>query len=257
MGNKNLRVRVQSMRLTRTRPSLPQRLAHPPTRRTRAQGSAVGGRRPDDRRTGLRQHPDRRCGGDRRDQSRLVVDYFGTKENLLIEALRYSEVRFFTAIEEMLVEPMTVRERLRRLVEINFQGDEVTPESPAVGPLVDLRARRFEERAARFADPSHECWRAFALRGLRERAGGGRDRAAGRHRLCRRGVRSDSRRIRDPGRPRRPGRRRFGGADHGLRPRVRNESGWDSRSEGAEGELTRCSNRGPLSVAYASTDWSV
>ncbi len=100
----------------------------------------------------------------------LVVYYFGTKENLLIEALRYSEVRFFSAIEEMLVEPMTVRERLRRLVEINFQGDEVTPESPGSWSLwLDLWAQAIrEERAAEVRRSLDERWRALVREALRQ-----------------------------------------------------------------------------------------
>lgn len=100
----------------------------------------------------------------------LVVYYFGTKENLLIEALRYSEVRFFVSIEEMLAEPMPVRERLRRLVEINFQGDEVTPETPGSWSLwLDLWSQAIrEERAAEVRRSLDERWRALVREALRQ-----------------------------------------------------------------------------------------
>ena len=47
----------------------------------------------------------------------LVIYYFGTKDSLLTEALRWSERSFYAAAEEMLGEPRPLRERLEILVE--------------------------------------------------------------------------------------------------------------------------------------------
>ena len=42
----------------------------------------------------------------------LVIYYFGTRDRLLTEALRYSEESFYAAAEEMLAEVPSLRERL-------------------------------------------------------------------------------------------------------------------------------------------------
>ena len=46
----------------------------------------------------------------------LVIYYFGTKDSLLTEALRWSERSFYAAVEEMLHESATVDERIGTLV---------------------------------------------------------------------------------------------------------------------------------------------
>jgi AcrR family transcriptional regulator len=48
--------------------------------------------------------------------SALVIYYFGTRERLLVDALRYSEQNFYDAAEKMLSEVTSVRERLSLLV---------------------------------------------------------------------------------------------------------------------------------------------
>ncbi len=47
----------------------------------------------------------------------LVIYYFGTKDSLLTEALRWSERSFYTATEEMLRSTSSLRRRLELLVE--------------------------------------------------------------------------------------------------------------------------------------------
>ena len=42
----------------------------------------------------------------------LVIYYFGTKDNLLTEALRYSENKFYVTVDEMLAATPGIRERL-------------------------------------------------------------------------------------------------------------------------------------------------
>jgi AcrR family transcriptional regulator len=48
--------------------------------------------------------------------SALVIYYFGTRDRLLVDALRYSEESFYEAAEKMLVETPSLRERLSLLI---------------------------------------------------------------------------------------------------------------------------------------------
>ena len=71
----------------------------------------------------------------------LVIYYFGTKDSLLTEALRWSERSFYTAVEEMLQETPSLRARIENLV------DACLPESKDVpddwGLWFDLWAQAF------------------------------------------------------------------------------------------------------------------
>ena len=49
--------------------------------------------------------------------SALVIYYFGTRDRLLVDALRYSEGSFYEAAEKMLAEVPSLRERLSLLRE--------------------------------------------------------------------------------------------------------------------------------------------
>jgi AcrR family transcriptional regulator len=48
--------------------------------------------------------------------SALVIYYFGTRDRLLVDALRYSEESFYEAAEQMLAEVAPLRERLSLLI---------------------------------------------------------------------------------------------------------------------------------------------
>jgi AcrR family transcriptional regulator len=48
--------------------------------------------------------------------SALVIYYFGTRDRLLVDALRYSEETFYEAAEKMLAEVTSLRERLSLLI---------------------------------------------------------------------------------------------------------------------------------------------
>lgn len=48
--------------------------------------------------------------------SALVIYYFGTRDRLLVDALRYSEESFYEAAERMLAEVPSLRERLSMLI---------------------------------------------------------------------------------------------------------------------------------------------
>jgi hypothetical protein len=47
----------------------------------------------------------------------LVIYYFGTRDRLLVDALRFSEEAFYEAAEAMLAEVSSVRERISLLIE--------------------------------------------------------------------------------------------------------------------------------------------
>ena len=49
--------------------------------------------------------------------SALVIYYFGTRDRLLVDALRYSEESFYEAAEQMLAEIPSLRERLSLLIQ--------------------------------------------------------------------------------------------------------------------------------------------
>ena len=73
----------------------------------------------------------------------LVIYYFGTKDDLLTEALRYSEERFYVACNQMLASTPGVRERLEKLVRLTCvpNGDDEIP--GAWGLWFDLWAQAF------------------------------------------------------------------------------------------------------------------
>src|SRR6476660_3560570 len=54
----------------------------------------------------------------------LVIYYFGTKDSLLTEALRWSESTFYAATEEMLRSTKSLRRRLEKLVEWTLVPDQ-------------------------------------------------------------------------------------------------------------------------------------
>lgn len=75
--------------------------------------------------------------------SALVIYYFGTRDRLLVDALRYSEESFYAAAEEMLGEVSSLRERLSLLIRWTCvpEGNEEIP--GAWGLWFDLWAQAF------------------------------------------------------------------------------------------------------------------
>jgi AcrR family transcriptional regulator len=73
----------------------------------------------------------------------LVIYYFGTKDGLLTEAMRWSEDEFYRHTEELLSRQTTARERLQTLVRLTCvrQSDEEIP--GAWGLWFDLWAQAF------------------------------------------------------------------------------------------------------------------
>ena len=71
----------------------------------------------------------------------LVIYYFGTKDSLLTEALRWSERSFYAAIEEMLRETPSLRARVENLVEACLPESKDVPDD--WGLWFDLWAQAF------------------------------------------------------------------------------------------------------------------
>lgn len=73
----------------------------------------------------------------------LVIYYFGTKDNLLTEALRYSEDSFYVACGQMLASTSAIRDRLEKLVRLTCVPDEDEEITGAWGLWFDLWAQAF------------------------------------------------------------------------------------------------------------------
>src|SRR3954447_12909786 len=73
----------------------------------------------------------------------LVIYYFGTKDSLLTEALRWSERSFYTATEDMLRSTTKLRDRLEVLVEWTLVPDKQTSLTGDWGLWFDLWAQAF------------------------------------------------------------------------------------------------------------------
>lgn len=73
----------------------------------------------------------------------LVIYYFGTKDSLLTEALRWSERSFYTATEEMLRSTGKLLDRLETLVEWTLLPDKQQSLTSDWGLWFDLWAQAF------------------------------------------------------------------------------------------------------------------
>ena len=73
--------------------------------------------------------------------SALVIYYFGTRDRLLVDALRYSEESFYEAAEKMLAEVPSLRERLSLLIKWTCVP-EADDEIPAPGDCGSTCGRR-------------------------------------------------------------------------------------------------------------------
>ena len=73
----------------------------------------------------------------------LVIYYFGTREKLLIEALRWSEASFYAATEEMLAATRKIKARLELLVEWTLVADRQEGLPGDWGLWFDLWAQAF------------------------------------------------------------------------------------------------------------------
>jgi AcrR family transcriptional regulator len=79
----------------------------------------------------------------------LVIYYFGTKDSLLTEALRWSERSFYAATEEMLRSTDKLRDRLELLVEWTLVADKTESVTGEWGLWFDLWAQAFRHPAVK------------------------------------------------------------------------------------------------------------
>ena len=75
--------------------------------------------------------------------SALVIYYFGTRDRLLVDALRYSEESFYEAAEKMLAEVPSLRERLSLLIKWTCVPEADNEIPGAWGLWFDLWAQAF------------------------------------------------------------------------------------------------------------------
>ncbi|BBX09641.1 TetR/AcrR family transcriptional regulator [Mycolicibacterium aichiense] len=75
--------------------------------------------------------------------SALVIYYFGTRDRLLVDALRHSEESFYEAAERMLSEVPSVRERLSLLIQWTCVPEAENEIPGAWGLWFDLWAQAF------------------------------------------------------------------------------------------------------------------
>jgi AcrR family transcriptional regulator len=75
--------------------------------------------------------------------SALVIYYFGTRDRLLVDALRYSEENFYQAATQMLAEVTSARERLSLLVRWTCVPESAGDVPGAWGLWFDLWAQAF------------------------------------------------------------------------------------------------------------------
>lgn len=75
--------------------------------------------------------------------SALVIYYFGTRDRLLVDALRYSEESFYEAAEKMLAEVPSLRERMSLLIRWTCVPEGKNEIPGAWGLWFDLWAQAF------------------------------------------------------------------------------------------------------------------
>jgi len=75
--------------------------------------------------------------------SALVIYYFGTRDRLLVDALRYSEESFYEAAERMLAEVPSLRDRLSLLIQWTCVPEGADEIPGAWGLWFDLWAQAF------------------------------------------------------------------------------------------------------------------
>jgi AcrR family transcriptional regulator len=99
--------------------------------------------------------------------SALVIYYFGTRDRLLVDALRYSEESFYEAAEEMLAEVPSLRERLSLLIHWTCVP-EGTDEIPGSwGLWFDLWAQAFRHDEIKAGRAEQDArWRKMIVHAL-------------------------------------------------------------------------------------------
>jgi len=95
----------------------------------------------------------------------LVVYYFGTKDNLLTEALRWSEISFYETAERMLDETPALRDRLETLVRLTCVPDRKGDGRSSWGLWFDLWAQAFRHpQVSKDREDLDNKWRDMLVR---------------------------------------------------------------------------------------------
>lgn len=103
--------------------------------------------------------------------SALVIYYFGTRDRLLVDALRHSEESFYEAAEKMLAEVPSLQERLSLLIRWTCipRGDDEIP--GAWGLWFDLWAQAFRHNEIKAGRVDLDArWRAMIVDAVRSGA---------------------------------------------------------------------------------------
>jgi AcrR family transcriptional regulator len=99
----------------------------------------------------------------------LVIYYFGTKDSLLTEALRWSERSFYSSSEEMLKSTEKLRDRLETLVEWTLVEDKQQDLTGDWGLWFDLWAQAFRHPEVKKDRAELDAqWRALISRIVQE-----------------------------------------------------------------------------------------
>ncbi|TRW82726.1 TetR family transcriptional regulator [Mycolicibacterium sp. 018/SC-01/001] len=103
--------------------------------------------------------------------SALVIYYFGTRDRLLVDALRFSEESFYEAAERMLAEVPSLQDRLSLLIRWTCisRGDDEIP--GAWGLWFDLWAQAFRHNEIKAGRVELDArWRAMIVDAVRSGA---------------------------------------------------------------------------------------
>jgi AcrR family transcriptional regulator len=100
--------------------------------------------------------------------SALVIYYFGTRDRLLVDALRYSEESFYEAAEKMLTETPSAHERLSLLIEWTCVPEAVGEIPGAWGLWFDLWSQAFRHDEVKAGRAELDArWRAMIVEALK------------------------------------------------------------------------------------------
>ncbi len=96
--------------------------------------------------------------------SALVIYYFGTRDRLLVDALRYSEESFYEAAEKMIAEIPSLRERLSLLIKWTCVPEADNEIPGAWGLWFDLWAQAFRHNEVKAGRVELDArWRAMIV----------------------------------------------------------------------------------------------
>ena len=100
--------------------------------------------------------------------SALIIYYFGTRDRLLVDALRFSEESFYEAAEKMLAEVSSLRERLSLLIRWTCVPESEDDIPGAWGLWFDLWAQAFRHNEIKAGRVELDArWRKMIVEAIR------------------------------------------------------------------------------------------